>query len=280
MSAARIDPYAASAEHPGIRFLYRLNPLAKLGAPLPAMVLLIFTRDLAIPLSFIVLALLIVLVGAQLTRPIALLLLLGLPTVVAVMSFSFGLWSDASRVDHSVLLFQIGDYRFFLGALLLGFATALRLASLLVLALIGGLTSTGPELVRAMIQQLHVPYRIGYTALAAYRFVPRFGHELDVIRSAHRVRGMAQGRGPVASVRRSLGYVVPLLAGAIRHAERVALAMDSRAFGAHPQRTERTIIPFRTRDWVFMILFWLVSASIVWWGLTAGPGPVGGAAIG
>lgn len=269
-----IDPYAVSAERPAIRFLYRLNPLAKLAAPLPAMVLLVFTRDLAIPLLFIALALLIVLVGAELTRPIALLLFVGLPIVVAIMSFSFGLWSDASRVDQSVLLFQIGDYRFYQGALLLGFATALRLASLLVLAFIGGITSTGPELVRAMIQHLHVPYRIGYTALAAYRFVPRFGHELDVIRSAHRVRGMTEGRGPVAAVRRSLGYVVPLLAGAIRHAERVALAMDSRAFGAHPQRTERTLIPFRTRDWVFMVLFWLASAAIVWWGSTAGPGPV------
>lgn len=274
MSASMIDPYAVSAERPAIRFLYRLNPLAKLAAPLPAMVLLVFTRDLAIPLLFIALALLIVLVGAELTRPIALLLFVGLPIVVAIMSFSFGLWSDASRVDQSVLLFQIGDYRFYQGALLLGFATALRLASLLVLAFIGGITSTGPELVRAMIQHLHVPYRIGYTALAAYRFVPRFGHELDVIRSAHRVRGMAEGRGPVAAVRRSLGYVVPLLAGAIRHAERVALAMDSRAFGAHPQRTERTLIPFRTRDWVFMVLFWLASAAIVWWGSTAGAGPV------
>ncbi|MGK9149042.1 energy-coupling factor transporter transmembrane protein EcfT [Plantibacter flavus] len=276
MTATTIDPYALSRERPAIRFLYRLNPLAKLAAPLPAMVLLIFTRDLAIPLLFIGLALLVIVIGAELTRPIALLLFLGLPVVVTIMSFSFGLWSDPGRVDQSVLLFQIGDYRFFLGALLLGLATALRLASLLVLALIGGISSTGPELVRAMIQQLHVPYRIGYTALAAYRFVPRFGHELDVIRSAHRVRGMAQGRGPISSLRRTSGYVVPLLAGAIRHAERVALAMDSRAFGAHPQRTERTLIPFRTRDWVFMILFWIASIAIVWWGLTAGPGTVVG----
>jgi len=276
MSAVAVDPYAPARERPAIRFLYRLNPLAKLGAPLPAMVLLIFARDLAIPLLFIGLAVLVLLIGAQLTRPIAMLLFLGLPVVVTVMAFSFGLWSDPSRVDQSVLLFQFGDYRFFLGALLLGLATALRLASLLVLALIGGVTSTGPELVRAMIRQLHVPYRIGYTALAAYRFVPRFGHELDVIRSAHRVRGETSGRGPIAAVRRTLGYVVPLLAGAIRHAERVALAMDSRAFGAHAHRTERHIVPFRTRDWVFMILFWLASIAIVWWGLGAGPGPVTG----
>ena len=271
MSATTIDPYASSTAPAG-RFLYRLNPLAKLGAPLPVMILLAFTRDPVTPALFIALAVVVILVGASLTRTVALLLFVALPLIVAIMSFSFGLWTDPSRVDQSVLLFQVGDYRFFLGALLVGLATALRLAALLVLACIGGLTSTGPEFVRAMIQQLHVPYRIGYTALAAYRFVPRFGHELEVIRSAHRVRGMAEGRGPIAAVRRAAGTVVPLLAGAIRHAERVALAMDSRAFGAHPQRTERTRIPFRTRDWCFMVAFWLVSAALVWWSLAAGPG--------
>lgn len=117
-------------------------------------------------------------------------------------------------------------------------------------------------MVRSMVQQLRVPYRIGYTALAAFRFVPRFGHELEVIRSAHRVRGMAGGRGPGAALRRNLGYVVPLLAGAIRHAGRVALAMDARAFGAGPRRTERHVVPFRVRDVVFTVLFWTVTVSL------------------
>jgi energy-coupling factor transport system permease protein len=63
------------------------------------------------------------------------------------------------------------------------------------------------------------------------------------------------------------GYIVPLLAGAIRHAERVALAMDSRAFGAYPDRTERHIVPWRTRDTVFILAFWVVTAGILLWGL-------------
>ena len=55
---------------------------------------------------------------------------------------------------------------------------------------------------------------------------------------------------------------MPLLAGAIRHAERVALAMDARAFGAYPDRTERHIVPFRVRDTVFVVLFLVASAGI------------------
>ncbi|GAA1954314.1 energy-coupling factor transporter transmembrane component T [Microbacterium deminutum] len=55
---------------------------------------------------------------------------------------------------------------------------------------------------------------------------------------------------------------MPLLAGAIRHAERVAPAMDARAFGAHPDRTERHVVPFRARDTVFVVVFLIASAGI------------------
>jgi energy-coupling factor transport system permease protein len=179
------------------------------------------------------------------------------------IALGFSLWVDPALVAHTPVVARIGDWTLFQGALAIGAATALRLGSIIALALIGGLTTTGPDLVRASVQQLRVPYRVCYTALAAYRFVPRFGHELEVIRSAHRVRGMTGGRGPVAGIRRYLGYVVQLLAGGIRHAERVALAMDARAFGAHPTRTERYLVPFRARDWAFIAAFWAVSAAII-----------------
>ena len=121
-----------------------------------------------------------------------------------------------------------------------------------------------------MVQQLRVPYRIGYTALAAFRFVPRFGHELEVIRQAHRVRGAHGGRGPFSAMARWAGYIVPLLAGAIRHAERVALAMDARAFGAYPDRTERHLVPWRApRHGVRHTLLRDVGSDLL------GPGPMG-----
>jgi energy-coupling factor transport system permease protein len=257
------DPYADAPDHGALRFLHRLNPLAKIAGPLPAMVVLLFSRDLGIPLALIALALALLLIGAHLSGRALVGLFVVLPLATAVLSVSLGLWTDASLVDTTPVLVQIGDFRVYAGSLVVGAATALRLAGIVALSLLAGLTSTGPDLVRALVQQLRVPYRVGYTALAAYRFVPRFGHELDVIRQAHRVRGMAAGRGPIAALRRALSTVVPLLAGGIRHAERVALAMDSRAFGASPTRTERHLVPFRARDWVFMAAFWLATALIV-----------------
>lgn len=267
---AGVDPYAAGASAAPVRFLYALNPLAKLGAPLPAMVLLVFVRDAATPLAFLVMSYAILLVGVRFTARLAA-ILVALPIGAAIIGVGFSIWTDPSRVDQSVVVLQLGGWTLYGGALEVGLATGLRIAAIVALTLIAGLSTTGPDLVRATVQQLRVPYRIGYTALAAFRFVPRFGHELEVIRQAHRVRGAHGGRGPFAAVARWFGYVVPLMAGAIRHAERVALAMDARAFGAYPDRTERHLVPFRARDVVFIALLWAASAGIFWlffpWGL-------------
>ncbi len=261
MTATAIDPYAPAT--PSRRFLFRLNPLAKLVAPVPAMLALIFVRDLVTPLALLALAYAVLLVGARWTWRSAALLLLGLPAGMALIGVGMSLWVDASRVADTPALVQVGAWTLHAGALQIGMATGLRLGAIAALAFIAGLTTTGPDLVRATVQQLRVPYRVGYTALAAFRFVPRFGYELELIRQAHRVRGAHGGRGPVAAVARWSGYVVPLLAGAIRHAERVALAMDSRAFGAHHDRTERHLVPFRRRDVAFVVGFWLASASLL-----------------
>lgn len=260
---AAFDPYAAAPQTSPVRFLYRLNPLAKLAAPMPAIVVLVFVRDLATPLAFLALAYVLLVIGARLSWRMLALLVLGMPVAVAALAFGFALWTDASRVDQSVVVWSIGGWTMYGGAVLTGLATALRLAAIFALSLVAGLTTTGPDLARSLVQQLRVPYRIGYTAMAAFRFVPRFGRELEIIRAAHRVRGAHGRRGPFAAVARWGGYVVPLLAGAIRHAERVALAMDARAFGAHRTRTERYVVPFRTRDVVFVVLFWAATAGIL-----------------
>ena len=264
VSRMREDPYADAVTAAPVRFLYRLNPLAKLLAPVPAMVLLVFVRDLATPLAFLALTYGILLVGVSFTRRLVLLLAVALPLGALLIGFGFSLWIDPANVDRSVTVWQVGSWTLYGGAVATGLATGVRIAAIVALSLIVGLSTIGPDLVRSTVQQLRVPYRIGYTALAAYRFLPRFGYELEVIRAAHRVRGLGGGRGPIAWLRRTAGTIVPLLASAIRHAEHVALAMDSRAFGAYPTRTERHLVPFRARDWAFMIGFWALTAAVFW----------------
>ncbi|WP_328463297.1 energy-coupling factor transporter transmembrane protein EcfT [Actinoplanes sp. NBC_00393] len=237
------------------------NPVVKVLAPVPAMVVAIGSRDLWTPAVFGVLALLMLLIGGRLTGRTLLAVLVGPIALVAVMTVSFGVWTDPARVDDTTRLLEIGPFTLWSGALTTGLATGLRVVSVLLLALLSGLTTDGNDLVRSMISHLRMPYRIGYAGFAAMRFVPRFRTDLQVIRLAHRVRGVDGGRGPLATVRRYGGYTVPLLAGAIRHGDRVSLAMESRGFGAHRTRTERRQVPLRLRDAV--LAAWLLSLCYV-----------------
>ena len=86
-STAVTDPFAEPPA-PNGRFLHALNPLAKLAAPLPAIVVLVVTRGLAIPTATLLLALAVLLVGARLRARTVVLLVVGLPLFVAVLGAS------------------------------------------------------------------------------------------------------------------------------------------------------------------------------------------------
>ncbi|MEU4690280.1 energy-coupling factor transporter transmembrane component T [Actinoplanes sp. NPDC023714] len=241
----------------GITDLRSYNPVVKVLAPIPAMVVALGTRDLRTPAAFALIALIMLILFGRLSGRTLLWTIAGPIALVAVMTVSFGVWTDPGQVDDTTALITLGPFTLWSGALETGLATSLRVTSVMLLALLAGLTIDGPDLVRSMITHLRMPYRIGYAGFAAIRFVPRFRNDLEVIRLAHRVRGADAGRGPIATGQRYAGYTVPLLAGAIRHGDRVSLAMEARGFGAHRARTERRTVPLRARDAV--LAAWLIS---------------------
>ncbi|GAA1874645.1 energy-coupling factor transporter transmembrane component T [Myceligenerans crystallogenes] len=255
------SPYAR-VERP--RLLQRANPLAVAAAVAPGIVVAFTAPGPATPCALLVLATLAVAAGVRVPTRHRVLVFAGPVLFTLFASLTLGLWTPADDVAGTPLLLAAGPFEYRLGTWLAGLAISLRLGAVLALALVPGVASTGPDVVRAAVQNLRVPYRIGYTALASFRFVPRFSRELAQIRAAHRVRGTARGRGPLAAIRRGTGYLVPLLAGALRHAERVALAMDARAFGAHPARTERILLPFRGGDIVLVAVTWALIAAALW----------------
>lgn len=240
-------------------FLRRVNPLAKIAGPLPVMVFVSFTRDPWVPGVLLLAAVGLIAVGGGIgVRRFAAGLGIGV-LLVATLTVSFTLLAGGPVVDADPSTVTLGPVEVRSAALYAGTSTALRMTALMALTLVGGLTTEATDLVRAMIRTLRVPYRYGYGAIASYRFVDRFAQELQVIRAAHRARGVAD-RNPV---RRAGRMAVPLLAGGIRHAERVAVAMDARAFGAYPTRTERRVVRFHVSDALFVLACWAFSVGVV-----------------
>ncbi len=267
----RLDrPSIAEAAALGLPFLHHIHPFAKLIVTLIPMIALFFVGGLVIPGTIGAIALLLTLIGTDMRWRTRIALLIGMPLVALILSVTLGLWVDPELVAGSPVLFAVGEWTFRVGSWQLGAETSLRLVAVVALAMLSGTTTSGADFVRALVQQAGVPYRYGYAGLAAFRFVPRFRLELSIIRQAHRARGIAFGRGPAGWVRRQLSSLVPLMAAALRHADRVALSMDARGFGFAAQRTERHILRVRARDWVFSAVLLAVFAAVFVLGIVFG----------
>ncbi len=250
-------------------FLHRLNPLAKVLATVPVLVFVALTTDPWTPLTVLAInAVLLIGLGrvsplrlARLTAPL-LVLMIGF-----VMVYPFVVRREL--VGDTPLLWAWGPIELYAGGLRFGLATALRVLCLITLSFPFSLTTDSSDFIRALVQQWRFPYRLGYSAMAAFRFVPMLQTELAVIAGAHRVRGLSDGGGLRAQYERFKRYAIPLLATAIRQAERTALAMDGRAFGAFPTRTYYKRMRFSTGDVVFVLGSWGVYALAIA-GLAAG----------
>ncbi len=221
--------------HDADSFLHRLNPLTKLllTFPVAALVSLIFE-----PLTPLVIAVVAVLATwrlgnvplATVLRPLAFALLLGFGMFWTGVLFYAGDGSEAPSLVG-------GPFHITPAGLIYACTMVTRTLAIFATSSLFVLTTNPVDFVVALVQQARLPVRVGYAVFAAYRFVPLVQEELGNIRAAHQVRGATTGRGIAARVRQTIGYAIPLLAISVRRAERVALAMDSRGFGARPDRT-------------------------------------------
>lgn len=160
------------------------------------------------------------------------------------------------------LLFSVGPLEIWAEGLASGASVGLRLVCIAALSTLFVATTDPTVLVASLIHQARVPYRLGYTLLAAYRFVPILTRELGSIHDAHRLRqrGDRHLRARLGGMRR---YGVPLLVGAVRRAERLALAMDARGFGALPERTYYVRPRLTARDLVFVAAVLGIAGALV-----------------
>jgi energy-coupling factor transport system permease protein len=161
------------------------------------------------------------------------------------------------------LLVPIGPLGVYAESLSFGSSIGLRILCVAAFSAIFAYTTDPTVLVASLIHQAHMSYRLGYTVLAAYRFLPILQRELANIRDAHSVRAAYSERDPIASLGRARRYGVPLLANGIRQAERLAVAMDARGFGRQPARTYYIRPRVSATDYLFLLASVITALAIL-----------------
>jgi energy-coupling factor transport system permease protein len=244
----------------GDSFLHRLNPIIKFVAFALLTLTPTFFLDPEAPAVFLALALAMAwgLGGVSprvMLRRLTPMLLLALGLALSSTIFYGG------AQTHALLV--LGPLRISAEALAFGLSMGLRIICVVSYSALFTFTTDPTFLVYSLIHQAHLSYRLGYTVLAAYRFVPILQREMANISAAHAVRGAYAQRSPTAGLARALRYGVPLLANGVRQADRLAVAMDARGFSAPITRTYYMQPRLQASDWLFLIAIVLVTTALL-----------------
>jgi energy-coupling factor transport system permease protein len=175
--------------------------------------------------------------------------LVPLSIVVAVLAVVAGALPNIRRVRVMFVLVFVftvlvwtffgvrGSWRPSWSGFWFGFSMAIRLDTFLAVGLVF-LTVTRVEEVAYALGRLGVPYTVGFTLTLSFRLVPVFFDAAANVVQAQRCRGLEfHTGGPLTRLRRFVPVIVPVLIGALRRADRVAMALELRGFNSGRART-------------------------------------------
>ena len=224
-----------------------LNPLTLFASVLPVMVMVFALRNHHLNLGVLLASsVLVIAARASLRRTMASVIVPWAVTALMIWILSSG----SHHQETAARLYDLGD----------AVTGGTGIGALVALVLVSGVSTDPEALIRTLTTTFHMPYRLGAAGIASIAFITRFQDDFVLLRTARALRGVGDRWGPLAPVVRWIGSILPLMILAIQHAERVALSMDSRAFGAHRRRTEMTDEPWRARDWGVVVLTWALVA--------------------
>ena len=113
--------------------------------------------------------------------------------------------------------------------------------------------------------RIGMPYRFAFAIFLALRFLPIVQQEVDAVKAAHAIRGRAL-RSPIRHrFRLWQRYMFTVIINGLRKAENTALAIESRGFGAYPDRTYLKSFRWTRTGILLIILFLAFAVWLIYW---------------
>lgn len=107
---------------------------------------------------------------------------------------------------------------------------AFRVLAFSSLSLMFAFTTDPVKFIMSAMQQLKLPPKLAYSVLVGFQFLPVMKAEFTQIQQAHRLRGVVAEKNALKRLLAVRRLLIPMLAGAVRKAERSAFAMEARGF--------------------------------------------------
>ena len=113
--------------------------------------------------------------------------------------------------------------------------------------------------------RIGMPYRFAFAIFLALRFLPIVQQEVDAVKAAHAIRGRAVGSPIRHRFRLWQRYMFTVIVNGLRKAENTALAIESRGFGAYPDRTYVKTFHWTRTGFILLLFFIVFAASLLYW---------------
>lgn len=133
-----------------------------------------------------------------------------------------------------------------------GVSTALRIDAMIIAGMVFLSTTRNEEITAALIR-FRLPFPAAFAFSTALRLVPTFVGAGATIIQAQRSRGLDLETGNVLErTRKYVPLLVPILLTALRSTDQMAMALESKGFGAQRVRSMYLQLKMSAVDWAFL----------------------------
>ncbi len=143
-------------------------------------------------------------------------------------------------------------------------SVSLRMFTLFLTSYIYIKTTDPQDLVASLTQVLRIPYRFSFGISMALTFLPLLQDEGRSISAAHHIRGRSQGRGLRDRWSWWATLTSAVLYNAVRRVQQTAAAMESKGFGAYPDRTYLKPLMSWKQGRILAIVGGLITITLGW----------------
>jgi energy-coupling factor transport system permease protein len=148
-------------------------------------------------------------------------------------------------------------------AFLYAVGAALRIDVMIIAGMIFLSTTRNEEIATGLVK-LGIPYRFAFAVSTALRLVPTIAATGSTIGQAQRSRGLDLESGNIIQrVRKNTPLLIPVFVSTIRSTNVFSMALESKGFGASPDRTYFLRLAMSRRDALVLAVFAVLLAAAV-----------------
>lgn len=177
---------------------------------------------------------------------------------IFILLLSISIIQSVFTADTNVVIEVLGIPILTEKGIALGIKTFVRMMVILTSGIIMS-TSNYRETIQGLIQW-KIPYKIAFMTSLSLRFIPIFMEEIRDSMIALQLKGIDFKKIPFGKKAQLYVYLfTPIVLSSLKHAEEIAIAMESRAFGAYRTRVEYLVLSLKRLDYGIMVLTVILS---------------------